>query len=64
MFVAILLVCNLEMKLCEVSGHKQLLKTEEECYHQLGAGMNFFEDQGYEVPIYRCLRLIEDYEKA
>jgi hypothetical protein len=64
MFVAILLVCNLETETCEVVSQKQMLKTEEQCYVQLGLGMNYFEDLGYEVPVYRCLRLIEEYEKA
>jgi hypothetical protein len=64
MFVAILLVCNMETNSCEVSSHKHPLETEEACYYQLGIGMNYFEDKGYEVPVYRCFQLIEDYEKA
>jgi|SaaInl6LU_22_DNA_1037377.scaffolds.fasta_scaffold67021_2 hypothetical protein len=64
MFVAILLVCNIETEACEVSSHRHLLETEEACYYQLGIGMNYFEDKGYVVPVYRCLQLIEDYEKA
>jgi hypothetical protein len=64
MFVAILLVCSLETKSCEVVSQKQMLKTEEQCYTQLALGMDYFEKLGYEVPVYRCVQLIENYEKT
>ena len=59
MFVAILLVCSLDYKTCEVKSHPELIEDEELCYYTLGLGMNYYEDQGYAVPVYRCLQLLE-----
>jgi len=64
MFIAVLVVCNLELERCNVEVYRDLIKTEEACYYQLGIGMTNFEDQGYSVPVYRCLRLLEEGETA
>lgn len=58
MYAAILIACINDI--CTVQASPAVIKTEKDCYATLASGIALFENSGAKVPVYKCVKLVEE----
>jgi len=64
MFIALLVHCSLETKVCNPIAHQLIFKKEEACYQVLAEGIKYYEGKGEVVPFYKCISLGKENDKS
>ena len=64
MFSALIIFCTPDLLQCQPASHRQIFKTEQECHAGIAEGFVHFEDQGFVVADWKCVKVMDSEEAS
>jgi hypothetical protein len=64
MLSALIIFCTPDLLQCNAVANRQIFKTEKECHAGIAEGFAYFEEQGFIVADWKCVKVMDSEEAS